>query len=148
MLELFETEWCQSSSRVRERLTELGPDYVNRQVPVEREERTHRAHRKRPRFRDLSEVERAGIEPATSGLQTQPIGRPHLTVTDRTGKAKQKSVLSANLAPPRLTAVRSHRTRTGAAWTGNDSGSQQWAWDRTDDLRRTGWIRHSGADPS
>jgi glutathione S-transferase len=40
MLELFQTEWCPASSRVRRRLTELGLDYVNRQVPVERDERT------------------------------------------------------------------------------------------------------------
>jgi glutathione S-transferase len=40
MLELFQTEWCPSSSRVRQRLTELGLDYVNRQVSVDREERT------------------------------------------------------------------------------------------------------------
>jgi len=40
MLELFQTEWCPASRRVRERLTELGLDYINRQVPVEREART------------------------------------------------------------------------------------------------------------
>jgi glutathione S-transferase len=40
MLELFQTEWCPASHRVRERLTELGIDYVNRQVPVEPEART------------------------------------------------------------------------------------------------------------
>jgi len=34
MLELFQTEWCPASRRVRQRLTELGLDYVNRQVPV------------------------------------------------------------------------------------------------------------------
>jgi glutathione S-transferase len=32
MLELFQTEWCPASHRVRERLTELGLDYVVRQV--------------------------------------------------------------------------------------------------------------------
>ena len=36
MLELFQTEWCPASRRVRQRLTELGLDYLNRQVPVER----------------------------------------------------------------------------------------------------------------
>lgn len=36
MLELFQTEWCPASRRVRERLTELGLDYLVRQVPVER----------------------------------------------------------------------------------------------------------------
>ena len=40
MLELFQTEWCPASRRVRQRLTELGLDYVNRQVPVERAART------------------------------------------------------------------------------------------------------------
>jgi glutathione S-transferase len=40
MLELFQAEWCPHSRRVRQRLTELGIDYVNRQVPVEPGERT------------------------------------------------------------------------------------------------------------
>jgi glutaredoxin 3 len=40
MLELFQAEWCPASSRVRQRLTELGLDYLSRQVPVEREERS------------------------------------------------------------------------------------------------------------
>jgi len=39
MLELWQTEWCPASRRVRQRLTELGVDYVTRQVPVERAER-------------------------------------------------------------------------------------------------------------
>lgn len=39
MLELFQTEWCPASRRIRQRLTELGLDYVNRQVPVDRHER-------------------------------------------------------------------------------------------------------------
>lgn len=28
MLELYQTEWCPASRRVRERLTELGLDYI------------------------------------------------------------------------------------------------------------------------
>ena len=40
MLELYQTEWCPASRRVRERLTELGLDYLIHQVPVEREART------------------------------------------------------------------------------------------------------------
>lgn len=40
MLELWQTEWCPASRRVRERLTELGVDYVVRQVPVEQADRT------------------------------------------------------------------------------------------------------------
>jgi glutathione S-transferase len=39
LLELYQTEWCLASRRVRQRLTELDVAYVNRQVPVEREER-------------------------------------------------------------------------------------------------------------
>ncbi len=35
MLELWQTEWCPASSRIRQRLTQLGVDYVTRQVPVE-----------------------------------------------------------------------------------------------------------------
>jgi glutathione S-transferase len=39
MLELYQTEWCPASHRVRERLTELGVDYLAHQVPVERGDR-------------------------------------------------------------------------------------------------------------
>lgn len=39
MLELWQTEWCPASHRVRQRLTELEVDYLIRQVPVEKDER-------------------------------------------------------------------------------------------------------------
>jgi glutathione S-transferase len=39
LLELYQTEWCPASRRVRQRLTELDVTYVNRQVPVERGQR-------------------------------------------------------------------------------------------------------------
>jgi glutathione S-transferase len=39
-LELWLTEWCPASHRVRQRLTELGLTYTTRQVPVEHEART------------------------------------------------------------------------------------------------------------
>jgi glutathione S-transferase len=39
-LELWQTEWCPASHRVRQRLTELGLTYVAHQVPVEADERT------------------------------------------------------------------------------------------------------------
>ena len=39
MYELWQTEWCPASRRVRQRLTELGIDYISRQVPVERGDR-------------------------------------------------------------------------------------------------------------
>ena len=44
MLELWQTEWCPASRRVRQRLTELGIDYVIRQVPVEKDERVALRH--------------------------------------------------------------------------------------------------------
>jgi glutathione S-transferase len=40
MHELWQTEWCPASRRVRQRLTELGIDYITRQVPVEKDDRT------------------------------------------------------------------------------------------------------------
>jgi glutathione S-transferase len=39
MLELYQAEWCPSSRRVRQRLTELGLDHVSRQVPAQRKAR-------------------------------------------------------------------------------------------------------------
>jgi glutathione S-transferase len=39
MLELWQTEWCPASRRVRQRLTELGLDVILRQVPVEQADR-------------------------------------------------------------------------------------------------------------
>jgi glutaredoxin 3 len=36
MLELYQAEWCPASRRVRQRLTELGLDFVARQVPVDK----------------------------------------------------------------------------------------------------------------
>jgi glutathione S-transferase len=44
MLELWQTEWCPASRRVRQRLTELSIDYLIRQVPVEKEQRTALRH--------------------------------------------------------------------------------------------------------
>ena len=38
-LELWQTEWCAASHRVRQRLTELGLTYTVHQVPVERDAR-------------------------------------------------------------------------------------------------------------
>ncbi len=39
MYELWQTEWCPASRRVRQRLTELGVDYLIRQVPVDHDRR-------------------------------------------------------------------------------------------------------------
>jgi hypothetical protein len=42
-------------------------------------------------------MERTGIEPVTSGLQTHPIARPHLTPTDKIGMTEQYSAISPNV---------------------------------------------------
>jgi hypothetical protein len=60
-------------------------------------------------------MERAGFEPAASGLQTHPIARPHLTPTDRIGTPELKLAFSSNATRHRSTVVRSHRARTAAA---------------------------------
>jgi glutaredoxin len=39
MVELWQAEWCPASRHVRQRLTELGIDYIARQVPIERDNR-------------------------------------------------------------------------------------------------------------
>jgi glutaredoxin len=39
VIELYQTEWCPFSHKVRQRLTELGVDYLVRQVPPSGEER-------------------------------------------------------------------------------------------------------------
>ena len=40
MIELYQAEWCPHSHRVRQRLTELGFDFMAHQVPVDPAERT------------------------------------------------------------------------------------------------------------
>jgi hypothetical protein len=42
-------------------------------------------------------MERTGIEPVTSGLQTHPIARPHLTPVDRIGMTEPNSAISSNV---------------------------------------------------
>lgn len=39
MMELYQAEWCPHSHRVRQRLTELGLDFIARQVHPDRAER-------------------------------------------------------------------------------------------------------------
>ena len=38
-MELFQAEWCPHSHKVRQRLTELGVDFVARQVAADKDER-------------------------------------------------------------------------------------------------------------
>lgn len=44
MIELYQAEWCPHSHRIRQRLTELGLDFIARQVSVDPEERTEMEH--------------------------------------------------------------------------------------------------------
>ena len=39
MIQIFQAEWCPFSAVVRQRLTELGIDFIARQVAPEREDR-------------------------------------------------------------------------------------------------------------
>lgn len=39
MLTLYQTEWCPYSHQVRQRLTELGIDYIAKQVPAQPDDR-------------------------------------------------------------------------------------------------------------
>jgi glutaredoxin 3 len=43
-MELYQAEWCPHSHRVRQRLTELGVDFLARQVPAEPENRDALKH--------------------------------------------------------------------------------------------------------
>jgi glutaredoxin 3 len=44
VIELYQAEWCPHSHRVRQRLTELGLDFVAHQVPVDSAARTELEH--------------------------------------------------------------------------------------------------------
>jgi glutathione S-transferase len=61
MYELWQTEWCPASRRVRQRLTELGVDYVTRQVPVAKDERV--LLRERTGVETIPVLAVAGAEP-------------------------------------------------------------------------------------
>jgi hypothetical protein len=68
-------------------------------------------------------MERTGIEPVTSGLQTHPITRLRLTRTNRISMTEPKSACVSNVGRHRWTRVRSHRARTADAATGNIQGA-------------------------
>jgi glutaredoxin len=46
-MELFQAEWCPHSHKVRQRLTELGLDFVARQVPADPDRRDELKRRTR-----------------------------------------------------------------------------------------------------
>jgi len=51
-------------------------------------------------------MERTGIAPVTSGLQTRPIARPRLTPSDRMGMTEPKRASTSDVARHRSTVVR------------------------------------------
>jgi hypothetical protein len=59
--------------------------------------------------------ERAQLEPATSGLQTHPNARRHLTLANETRMAEPNLIFLSNNTRHRSTAFRSHRARPAAA---------------------------------
>lgn len=79
MIELWQTEWCPASRRVRQRLTELDVTYVAHQVPVDRADR--------------------GALVAATGSDTIPA----LVLDDGTAAIGEEAIvawLDANLADP------------------------------------------------
>ena len=79
MLELWQTEWLPGLTAPAQRLTELGVDYLIRQVPVEREQRH--------------------VLRAATGTETIPA----LTLEDGTVLLGEETIagwLEANLAEP------------------------------------------------
>jgi glutathione S-transferase len=89
MLELWQTEWCPASRRVRERLTELGVDYVTRQVPVERDRRT--ALRQATGSDTIPALQ---LEDGTTAIGEDAIGRyldDHIAVPDGAGAHRLKA---------------------------------------------------------
>jgi glutathione S-transferase len=44
-VELYQAEWCPHSHKVRQRLTELGLDFIARQVPAEPDDRSEMKRR-------------------------------------------------------------------------------------------------------
>jgi glutathione S-transferase len=105
-LELWQTEWCPASHRVRQRLTELGLTYVAHQVPVERDDRAQlevaTGQRSIPVLvagGEIVEGEQA-IRSYLDGHFTEPYGAERQRA--KAAKAKQKELEEAC---PRLTAA-------------------------------------------
>lgn len=100
-LELWQTEWCPSSHRVRQRLTELGLSYGVRQVPVEPENRAElvssTGQRSIPVLVASGEVV-AGEEPIVTYLNSHFADPPDAEKQRaRAAKAKRKELEKACL---------------------------------------------------
>ena len=100
-LELWQTEWCPASHRVRQRLTELGLAYVVRQVPVEREDRAElrgtTGQQSIPVLVDGGEV-LVGEEPILTHLNTHYVEPPEAEQQRaKADKARRKELEKACL---------------------------------------------------
>jgi hypothetical protein len=73
------------------------------------------AEQKVPGNEQILSIERTGIEPVTSGLQTHLDTRRHPTPTDQTSMVEPNSCLSSDRTRHRSTGLCSHRARTAGA---------------------------------
>ena len=73
MLTLYQAEWCPYSSAVRERLTELGVDFVAKQVAPRQEERE--GEHEIPLLVDEDGGRHEGTDAVFEYLATLPAGR-------------------------------------------------------------------------
>ena len=84
-LELWQTEWCPASHRVRQRLTELGLTYTVHQVPVERDARAQLEHATGRRTPASSARKRPEPRKGTGGSMSQVDSRYPLSTTTELG---------------------------------------------------------------
>jgi glutathione S-transferase len=94
MYELWQTEWCPASRRVRQRLTELGIGYITRQVPVDKANRTLL-------------LERAGTD--TIPVLVEPGGAPIVGEASILDFLKAHEPVPAEARPHRLRAEKARR---------------------------------------
>lgn len=89
--ELWQTEWCPASRRVRQRLTEFGIDYLDAHVPVERV----REELKAEGFGVLCEIDVQATLREKLGVEQEPylepvVEPPHLEPPIRRGHGPQR----------------------------------------------------------
>jgi glutathione S-transferase len=114
MYELWQTEWCPASHRVRQRLTELEIDYLVHQVPVDQDDR--RLLRERTRAEtipvlvvsDATVVGEEAILAYLDGHEPVPMGaRAHRLKAERA----RRRYLEEECECPRPPAIRSPNRR-------------------------------------
>jgi glutaredoxin len=99
MMTLYQAEWCPYSSAVRERLTELGVDFVARQVEPRPEER--RSVDEIPTLETEDGVRFAGTKPIfefLSALDAWPHERGHRAQYRKHAEDRRKETTAAVLS--------------------------------------------------